>query len=97
MKEPAEILIGIGWYSQKEWHKLKAVATDGDALDETYEDFLKNFARARNQMKKQGTKTRKVRVIVSDLVNWCTEQKLPINKQARAEYVSQKMQNEGPR
>ncbi|KAA3663968.1 MAG: hypothetical protein DWQ04_08120 [Chloroflexi bacterium] len=93
MEQPAEILIGMGWYSQKEWHKLKAVATDSNALDDTYEDFLKNFAKARNLMKKQGKKTKKVRIIVSDLVNWCAEQKLPVDKKSRSAFVTHKLQS----
>jgi Cu/Ag efflux protein CusF len=48
---------------------LKAVAVDSDALDDTYEDFLKNFTNARKQMKKQGKQTKKVKIIVSNLVN----------------------------
>jgi len=95
MKQTIEVLIGIGWYSQQEWHKLKAIAEDSDALDDTYEDFLKNFAKAQNHMKKQKMKTKKVKIIVSDLVNWCAENELPINGKSRSEFVSQKLRSGG--
>lgn len=37
-----ELTVGIAWYTPDQWERVKLLADDADALDDTYNDWLKN-------------------------------------------------------
>lgn len=82
-------IVGIGWYSKDQWYKLRAVAADPESLEDTYEEWVEVFNRGTAVLKKSGINALKVPVDVDELEAWCREKGLPINGEARSQYVTE--------
>ncbi len=81
------MLVGIGWYEPAEWLKLKQVAADADALDDSYEEWLRGAERTEKDLQRPNLEIRRQPVKVDELIAWCKLQKKPVNGAARAEYI----------
>jgi hypothetical protein len=83
------LVVGIGWYDAAQFAKLKQVAVDADALDDTHEDWQRNAERAERELSRGGLVIRRVPVDVDTLVAWCREHDRPVDGAARAAYASE--------
>ena len=88
--------IGVAWYGREQWERLKQVADDKEALDDTYEDWLKGFEELREHSAKQGVEVVKVEVDVDEILKWCWVEDLPMNTSNRASFVTKKLQEMYP-
>jgi len=79
----------IGWYDRTQWAKLKQVAVDGDELDDTYEDWLRNAERLERNLTREGFTVRRVAVNVDSLLAWCITQRIGLNAEARSKYAAE--------
>ena len=86
-KSPAEIVGGVAWYYPEQWPRLLEVASDRDALEDCYEDWLRLAEKAMFDIKRSGITPKKVYVDVETLVEWCSSQKREVDGSARAEFV----------
>ena len=92
--QKSRVLTGIAFYTREEWHILKQVVSDPDVLDDTYEDWQQGLGNLIETFAKEGVDFRKVDINVSELVRWCTEQGIPINGKARAQFAAYCLRNE---
>lgn len=87
-------VVGIGWYTLKEWEKLRAIADDKDVLDETYKEWLQQAKHTSRVLRQKGVQVVKVYVDSEELAIWCAAQELAVDGEARARFVSAKLQGE---
>jgi hypothetical protein len=85
-------VVGIGWYDPVQWSKLKQIAADAAALDDTHEDWQRNAERTERELSRQGLMIRRVAIDVDALVAWCRARGKPVNGAARAEYTAEMVQ-----
>lgn len=84
--------LGLAWYSRKAWERLREVADDVHALDDTYEDWEQQALRAIRDLESIGRSIRKVPIDIDALLAWCHEHHRRNDSKARADYTAQLMQ-----
>jgi len=77
----------MAWYRPDQWTLLRAVSTDREELEETYEEWLGAASRQVRELQARGLQVRKIDVEVAALVRWCNSQGRAVDGEARAEYA----------
>lgn len=81
--------VGVAWYSEAEWQRLRQVAADPDALDATYADWLKGAEKTLRDLAAAGIVAERVDVTVTELRQWCEQQGRRLDGTARSEFASE--------
>ena len=84
-----DMKIGVAFYSETEWDRLRELAPDPEVLEETYAEWRKVYEEGVRKLAASGLVTEPVEVSVDDLQAWCADRKRPLDGKARAEFVSQ--------
>jgi 23S rRNA A2030 N6-methylase RlmJ len=87
---------GVAWYSFTQWQQLREVAADAERLENTYQEWLAVADQARKKIEASGIVLVKVPIDVSQLIEWCRNRNIPIDGEARAQYVVEVMKNGTP-
>ena len=82
---------GVAWFDQEQWEKLRAVASDGEVLEESYQAWLAMAERGIRELEETGMIIERVPVNVEELVAWCIEHDRPIDSSARAEFAASEL------
>jgi len=80
--------VGVGWYTEDEWAKVKAAAVDADRLEETYAEWLQMAEHALAELRATGIAAEKSYVKASELLAWCLAYNKPNDSASRAAFVS---------
>jgi hypothetical protein len=88
MAHKPEVVAGVAWFRANQWQLLRSLATDADNLEETHEEWVKIAEKTIEDLERQGVRTQKVDVDVTDLQAWCSAQKRPLDSSARAAYAA---------
>jgi len=83
-----EVRLGVAWYECDQSARVREVAADPNVLEETYEEWVTIAERAIRTLRAAGESVARVFVNAEELVEWCKEQKRPVDRQARAEFAS---------
>ncbi len=86
-------LIGIAWYRPEQWSRLLNIAADRESLEDTYEEWLADATRVAFDLAQRGFAVRPVEVDVVELARWCKQQGCPLNGEARARFVTEKLEH----
>lgn len=81
--------IGVAWYAEAEWEKLRQAAADPDTLETTYAEWELVYQEGRRGLTAQGILTERVEVKVDDLVAWCKRERRRLDSSARAAFVTE--------
>lgn len=87
----ANIVMGFAWYRPDQWSLLRSLSVDSDKLEETYEQWLAFANKTVDDLRCQGISVQKMDVDVRELSVWCKKHGCPLDGDARAAYVSEKM------
>ena len=80
--------LGLAWYTREAWERLRELADDAQALDDTFEDWERGALRAIRELESVGRSVQKVPVEIDALAAWCRERNRRIDSATRAEYVT---------
>ena len=80
--------VGVAWYSEAEWDRLRQLAADREMLEETYAEWTRACEDGIRELVASGLSAEPIEVDVGDLHAWCTARKRPLDASARAEFVS---------
>ena len=86
---PAAPQVGVGWYTEDEWAKVKASAQDPERFEATFQEWLSMANNALEQLRKTGMNAEKSFVTSGALLAWCMAHGKPNTAASRAEFVSQ--------
>ena len=86
---PAQMEVGVTWYTQVEWERVKATATDPERFESTYEEWEKMAEDSLLKLLSVGIVASKVFIDASSLLAWCLAHKKQNNASARAQFVSE--------
>jgi len=84
--------VSIAWYRPEQWPRLLEVSIDGDRLHKTYEQWLDFTNDLVADIESNGQSVIKVEVDVEELTAWCKQQGLSLDGDARAEFVTYKLE-----
>ena len=82
------MILGIAWYDKTQWKKMKNVAVDASALDDSYEDWLKQADEFFNNFSQPGKTLKKVHIKIDELVDWCKRNDYAVNAGSRSKFTT---------
>ena len=86
-------MIAICFYTPDGYEELKGVADDKKDLCDTYGDWLVEFSKAVNGLKKEGMDIVPITIDIGKLVQWCKQNKLKNTSSNRSKYVTDLCKN----
>jgi hypothetical protein len=90
-KTQCGLIVGVAWYTPEQWERLKLLADDSEALNDTHKDWLKNATGHVRWLKQQGFQVVKVPIDADEWVAWCQKNGKALDGAARSEFTSQKV------
>ena len=90
-KGNSQTVIGLAWYREEEWDRLKAVAADPNHLEDTWSDWRRVVSKGLEELVAEGHLFERVDVAVDELVAWCRNQGRPVDASARADFALDKL------
>ena len=87
--------IGIGFYKRDQWGRLLETASDRDALEDTYDEWLSVFKDGVQKQKQAGLNPKMVVVDIEELLRFCKENRLENDSETRSHFIALKLQTEG--
>jgi len=94
-KPGASTDVGVGWYTEEEWSKVKAAAVDAERFEATYAEWLQMAEEALRELGASGISVEKTYIKAQELLAWCLVRNKANNGAARAEFVSQQRAKAG--
>lgn len=91
MQPSDKVCIGIAYFTEEEWQKLRTVVKDPSTLDETYAAWKAGIDRLKSSLLEQGLRYELIDIRIDDLLAWCRRKKCEPDSAARSEYASQKL------
>jgi hypothetical protein len=86
------MVLGVAWYRADQWQRFRALASDRDALHESYAEWEASAIEKLRELGTLGIVARAVLIDIDELVQWCRERKLAVDGAARAQFVAEKVQ-----
>lgn len=83
-------VVGVAWYTEENWGKVKAAAADPERFEETYAQWHAIAIEVVAELKKAGVNAVQFFVLPSELLAWCLIHNKPNNAASRAEFVAEK-------
>jgi hypothetical protein len=83
-----KLVAGVAWYRPEQWSRLVEICSDAEALDDSYEDWLRNATARFEQLTAAGWTLKRVDVEVEQLLAWCVVRGRPVDGQARSAYAA---------
>jgi hypothetical protein len=80
--------VGFTWYQREQWARLRELAADAPALEESYDDWVASAERALASVRARGLTVERVVVDVDEMAEWCRRAGRPFDSKARSEYVA---------
>jgi hypothetical protein len=86
---PARTHVGVPWYTEDQWAKVKAAATDPDRFELTYKQWLQKAEDSLRKSRTLGVVAKKVSIGCDELLAWCSMHKKENNADARSQFASE--------
>jgi len=83
-----KMVVGIAWYRPEQYGLLRALSTDTDSMEKTYEEWLAGVNRTVDELRRIGVVAQRVDVEIKELVAWCQQRGVPLDGQARAQFAA---------
>ncbi len=81
--------LGFAWYTKGQWVRLRELAADLEALDDSYEDWLRTAEKLVADLSAKGVRVERVPLNVEAAAEWCVKQGRPFNSAARAAFTAE--------
>jgi hypothetical protein len=86
---PAQVGVGVTWYTEAQWALVRAAAVDPDRFERTFEAWEKMAEASLVKFRAAGIVPTKVYINSNDLLAWCLARQKVNNAAARAQFVSE--------
>ena len=90
-----KLAVGVGWYTEFEWAKVKAAAADPERFESTYEEWIHMANESLANLRATGIIAEKTYVNADALLAWCLAHNRPNDGASRAEFVSEQGRTAG--
>lgn len=88
-KRSQVLLIGVTWYNEETWAKVKASAVDPECFEETFEKWKTIAVAARRVFQRSGVRAIECLIDPQAFFDWCALNGQENNAHSRAEFVSE--------
>lgn len=84
---------GILWWKPKQWKKAKKISADSHVFDNTYREWKESAEETLKKFRDRGITVYKVEIDLDELEQWCKNENIPLDSQARSRFVSEKVKD----
>jgi hypothetical protein len=81
--------LGVCWYTEEEWIKIKLEAVDPERFEATYQDWESMANKALEELQQADLKPIKVVVLADELKQWCKIHGKENNTTSRSAFVAE--------
>ncbi len=81
------MVIGVCWYKEEQWERLKEIVADPEGIEDTYKQWKVDAEKTINELRNNGENVKKVSVDTEKMLLWANENNRPINGETRSEYA----------
>jgi hypothetical protein len=81
--------VSVAWYTESEWAKVKAAATDPERFEATFDEWLQMAEKSLLNIRAAGIEPSKAYVNAGELLAWCLAHGKQNDSGARAQFVSE--------
>jgi hypothetical protein len=85
------MMIGVAWYREHDWPRVKSEFPDAADLHDTHEQWRRETESAINQLTALGYIVTPVTIDIDEFIGWCMVRGRKRDGKARSEYVTEKM------
>src|SRR5882672_5247645 len=86
--QKVETVLGVAWYSEQDWTRLRLVCSDPHEMDDSYAEWRAAAEKAIDDLAKLGSPAEKVDIDIDEFLRWCRLHGRKTDKAARAEFVA---------
>ena len=93
IKKKQIAIVGIPWYSERAWKRMKEISDDKESFHESYRTWMAN---ADKSVVILTNRSKPFELLTIDPVSyswWCENQAMPRNKESRRMYIQYLLQN----
>ena len=84
--------LGVAWYREDQWSRLRELASDTPEIEERYADWLRSAQETIATLEAEGITVEKVPIDVDAAADWASRRNRPFDGNARSVYVVELMQ-----
>ncbi|UCV15504.1 hypothetical protein [Quatrionicoccus australiensis] len=85
------LVIGVTWYTEETWARVKATATDPDCFEDSFAKWKAMAVAARRNFQRSGVLALECQIVPEEFSAWCLANNQENNSTSRAEFVSEKL------
>lgn len=85
------VVVGVSWYSEENWVKVRAYATDAERFEASFADWLAVARESLARIRKSGINAMPFEIVAEDLQAWCLANGKPNNSSSRAEFIAERL------
>jgi hypothetical protein len=90
------MVLGVAWYREADWARIKALFPDADELHDTYAEWMKSAEASMKRLARPGVAVEPYTIDLDDFLGWCTVHGRPRDAEARTAYVVEKLGRKYP-
>jgi hypothetical protein len=91
-KKPDSVMVlGVAWYRETDWPRIKELFPDADKLHDSYAEWLKSAEDSVKRLTRPGVTVEPFIIDLDDFLGWCVVHGRPRDAEARTEYVVEKL------
>jgi hypothetical protein len=95
-KSGAGMAVGVAWYRDADWPRIKELFPDADKLHDSYAEWLKFAEESVKRLASTGMIVEPFVIDIDDFLGWCLIHGRPRDAKARTEYVTEKLGHKYP-
>ncbi|HEU4678406.1 MAG TPA: hypothetical protein VFS35_02720 [Terrimicrobiaceae bacterium] len=86
-----ELMLGVAWYTEEQWARVKARAVDSELFEATYAEWVRMAEDALADIRREVGNPTKIYVEADELAAWCLVHGKRNDSSSRAEFASYKL------
>jgi hypothetical protein len=91
-----DVVIGLPWYREEDWTRLKAVFIDGDKLHDTFREWLREAGKLERKLQNEGHLVERIPIDPEDFRSWCIIRGRGTDANARVEFAMESVRLKHP-
>jgi hypothetical protein len=94
-KTSRKSVVGVGWYNEDNWARVKLAATDAERFEASYPEWLEMALATLADFRKAGINAVQFNIVAEELLPWCLANNKMNDAASRAEFVAEKLRTQG--
>ena len=89
----ASAVVGIPWYSERSWKKMKEICDDQESFHDSYQVWLAHADKSVVLLTNRGKPFERLKIDPTSFAWWCENQSIRRDKESRRAYIQYLLQN----